>query len=595
MENRSVKEGSERQESMKRNAVASAREGRKKLPLPIGISDFKEIVSKYYYIDKTLLIRDFLDTIPKVSLFTRPRRFGKTLNMDMLRVFFEKTDENTSIYFQDKKIWDCGPEYQRHQGKYPVIFLTFKDVKFDKWEDTIQKIRTLFQIEFSRHSILAESTRCSEFERNSYQKMVKGEAGIVELTQALFLLSSMLHKHYETAPILIIDEYDTPIQQGYMRNYYDQIILFMRNLFSGGLKDNPHLAYGFLTGILRVAKESIFSGMNNLKENSILDERYREYFGFTREEVCFLLAYYEREDRYEEICQWYDGYLFGGAEIFNPWSVVNYMDAGCSPRAFWQTTGSNDIIRDIVSEWAPEVQENLLRLMEGETISTYIDTSVIYPEIRQDPSSLYSFLLMAGYLKPERRENDSEGNLVCDVAIPNKEIFLVYEKEILSALSGFISRSSAAAIQQAMIRQDISALQKHLDQFLKQTISTFDTGSESFYQGLMLGIYAIMNNQYQIRSNREAGDGRYDIRMCPYDRRLPGILVELKVLRDKKSEGSRVTKRLKLLAETALTQIRDREYARELWEMEVSQIMCIGIAFHKKQVELISSMVPKSR
>lgn len=340
----------------RRNVISG---NRTKLPLPIGVSDFRELVRNYYYVDKTLLIRDFLDTIPKVSLFTRPRRFGKTLNMDMLRVFFEKTEEDTSIYFQDKKIWECGTKYTRHQGKYTVIFLTFKDVKFDSWEDTWKKMRTLLQMEFSRHGELETSERCSRFERDYYQKVVNGQAEVVELTQALSALSSMLHAHYGEAPILIIDEYVTPIQQGYMRDYYDSVILFMRNLFSGGLKDNPHLAYGFLTGILRVAKESIFSGMNNLKENSILEERYSRYFGFTKEEIHAMLAYYEQTGQYEEICAWYDGYVFGTTEIFNPWSVINYMDEGCYPRAFWQSTGSNDIIRDIVSQATPEIRENL--------------------------------------------------------------------------------------------------------------------------------------------------------------------------------------------------------------------------------------------
>lgn len=561
-----------------------------KRPLPIGVSDFKETVTKYYYIDKTQMIRDFLDTIPKVSLFTRPRRFGKTLNMDMLRVFFEKTEEDTSIFFLDKKIWTCGQRYRQYQGKYPVIFMTFKDVKFESWEETLEKIRTLLRMEFGRHGELAESDRCSQFEKEYYKQVVSGSVSAVELTQAFSVLSSMLHAHHGVAPILIIDEYDTPIQQGYMCDYYDVAILFMRNLFSGGLKDNPHLSYGFLTGILRVAKESIFSGMNNLKENSILDERYSEYFGFTKEEIRDMLAYYGKPEKFEEICEWYDGYVFGNTEIFNPWSVINYVDSGCFPKAFWQSTGSNDIIREVVANATPEMKENLQRLMGGESISTYVDTSVIYPEVKNNPSSITSFLLVAGYLKMIVKENTHDGNAICVVAIPNKEVFLVYEKEILSAMSDIIPQSSAIAIQQAIIQQDIPELQRQLELFLRQTISVFDTANESFYQGLMLGIYAIMNHLYQVTSNREAGDGRYDIQMQPYNRDLPGILIELKVLREKNVQQEKIQGKLEKLSKEALRQIDRKQYGYGMKDTGVTQIMKIGIAFYKKQVELVYRM-----
>ena len=255
------------------NAVVMNRSEKKK-PLPIGISDFKTATTDYCYVDKTLLIRDFLDSKPMVSLFTRPRRFGKTLNMDMLRVFFEKTQEDTSVYFKDKKIWRCGETYTKHQGKYPVIFLTFKDVKCLTWEDTFQKIRKLITLEFMRHAELEDSTMLSAYEREQYSRLASGSADEVDYQMGLQLLSLLLHKHYGKEAIVIIDEYDTPIQQGHSCSFYTEIVSFMRNFFSGGLKDNPHLAFGFLTGILRIAKESIFSGMNNLKTNSILDEDY---------------------------------------------------------------------------------------------------------------------------------------------------------------------------------------------------------------------------------------------------------------------------------------------------------------------------------
>ena len=410
-------------------------EGAKKKPLPIGISDFKEAVANYYYVDKTLMIRDFLDSIPKVSLFTRPRRFGKTLNMDMLRVFFEITEDDTSVYFQDKNIWKCGEKYTKHQGKYPVIFLSFKDVKFETWKETSDNIAHILSNEYNRHIEILERETCSDSDRKYFKQIVNRTATEQELTGALRELSRMLSQHYQKAPIIIIDEYDTPIQQGYTCDYYDKVILFMRNLFSGAFKDNRHLAYGFLTGILRVAKESIFSGLNNLKEHSIFDQRYSEYFGFTKGEIVEMLQYYGCQDKIDEITEWYDGYRFGRFDMFNPWSVINYLDDNCIPKAFWQATGSNDIIRQIVSEATPEIQEGLQALMRGEAVVTYVDTSVIYPEIRKNPLSIYSFLLMAGYLKLVEDDLISNMTSICNVSIPNKEIFCVYEKEILSAMS----------------------------------------------------------------------------------------------------------------------------------------------------------------
>ena len=264
----------------KRNSQSGSSTAVRK-PLPIGVSDYRDACSNYYYVDKTMLIKDFLDELPKVSLFTRPRRFGKTLNMDMLRTFFEKTEEDTSRYFRDKKIWYCGESYRRHQGKYPVIFLSFKDVKCSSWEETYEILKRLIAQEFRRHNALGSSSLLSKFEQEAFSRIATESANEIDLQMSLQTLTLFLHKHYGIAPIVIIDEYDTPIQQGHVGEFYDSVIGFMRNLFSGGLKDNPHLSYGFLTGILRVAKESIFSGLNNLKINSILDERYSEYFGFT--------------------------------------------------------------------------------------------------------------------------------------------------------------------------------------------------------------------------------------------------------------------------------------------------------------------------
>lgn len=538
-------------------------------PLPIGVSDFKSATTNYYYVDKTLMIRDFLDAKPMVSLFTRPRRFGKTLNMDMLRVFFEKTPKDTSVYFKDKQIWGCGEYYTKHQGQYPVIFLTFKDVKCSTWPDTFQKIKKTISLEFIRHEELENSTKLSSYEKEQYHLLAGENANEIDYQMSLQLLSLLLHKHYGKECIIIIDEYDTPIQQGHICDFYPKTINFMRNLFSGGLKDNPHLAFGFLTGILRVAKESIFSGMNNLKINSILDSDYSSYFGFTKNEVIEMLNYYGYENKYQEICDWYDGYSFGNTEIFNPWSVINYIANKCFPKAIWQSTGSNEIIGEIISNASNEINENLYKLLCGEKITTYIDTSVIYPEVQNNPYSIYSFLLVAGYLKVASIYPQYDGNFMCDVSIPNKEIAFVYEKEILNRTN---QNNISISIQQAIFSKDASKLQSLLEDFMLKSIYTIDGANESFYHGMMLGLCAILSNQYQIKSNRESGLGRFDIQLIPLAKGIPGFIFEFKYTKDTHID-------LDSLADLAIKQIEEKKYDTELLDAKVQSIVKIGIAF----------------
>lgn len=540
--------------------------------LPIGVSDFKLATTGYYYVDKTLMIRDFLDKKPMVSLFTRPRRFGKTLNMDMLRVFFEKTNEDTSVYFKDKQIWQCGDYYTRHQGQYPVIFLTFKDVKSMTWEETFQKIRRLISLEFIRHNELETSSVLTSYEKEQYQLLAGDSGDEVDCQMGLQLLSLLLHKHYGRECIIIIDEYDTPIQQGHTCNFYPEIVNFMRNFFSGGLKDNPHLAFGFLTGILRVAKESIFSGMNNLKTYSILDDGYSSYFGFTEKEVKDMLRYYGKDDKYNELSEWYDGYRFGNTEIFNPWSVINYISDNCFPKAFWQSTGSNEIIGEIIQTATPEITKDLYKLLCGEKIATYIDTGVIYPEVQNNPYSIYSFLLVAGYLKVANIYPQSDGNFMCDVAIPNKEITFVYEKEVLNRTN---QNSLAISISQAIFSKDTQKLQALLEDFMVKSISSIDGANEGFYHGMMLGLCAILGNRYKIRSNRESGLGRFDIQLMPLTKGMPGFIFEFKHTKDEHTD-------LSALADSALQQIEAKKYDTELRDNGVNSIISIGIAFRGK-------------
>ena len=548
--------------------------------LPIGVSDYVRAQAEYYYVDKTLLIKECLDQKPLVSLFTRPRRFGKTLNMDMLRVFFEISEEDTSKYFADKAIWKCGEEYRKHQGKYPVIFLTFKDVKYDSWEATVNKMRSLLQNEFGRHQELLSSNKLAEYEKVYFSKILNGEASVVDMTAALEQLSQMLAKHYEKAPIIIIDEYDTPIQEGYSKDFYDEIICFMRNFFSGAFKDNRNITYGFLTGILRIAQESIFSGLNNITVNSVMDDEYDEFFGFTASEVRTMLEYYGVADKEAELKDWYDGYLFGSTEIYNPWSVINYIARGCIPQAYWVNTGKNEVLEDVLAGATDDISERLYALLLGQTVVARIDQNVVYRSLAEEPANVYGLLLVAGYLKAPKKELQADGSYLCEVSIPNREIAAVYKSEILSHLMqiGAITRTTANMVAESLYANDIRKLQKAISEYMDKSICFYDAGAEGFYHGLTLGLVALLDNQYRIKSNRESGDGRYDISLLPREKKYPGIIMELKWKSGLEAE------KLEELSMEALSQIDAKRYDLELEEDGIDNVIKLGIAFSGKKV-----------
>lgn len=562
--------------------------GSGKKPLPIGISDYRTAVSGYYYVDKTLLIKDLLDYQPLVSLFTRPRRFGKTLNMDMLRIFFEKTKEDTSIYFKGTNIWAAGERYRRKQGRYPVIFLTFKDVKYNTWEETEINLYSVIQAEYKRHIYLLESDQITDVDKQYIEKMLQGTLDTALWAGTLANLSLFLDQHYGIAPVILIDEYDTPIQQGHLKGFYEDVIAFMRNFLSGGLKDNRHMSMAFMTGILRVAKESIFSGLNNLNVNSVLEKRYSEYFGFTEKEIIQLLKDYGQEDKLSEVKEWYDGYRFGNSEIYNPWSVLNYVDADFFPKTFWQSTGNNEIVGEIAGLASAEVLKELRSLLNGEAIDAYVDTAVVYPEVKKNPSSIYSFLLMAGYLTVQSEQPLHDGNSICKLCIPNKEITILYEKEILNKMEPALSASSAIVLQQTLLMGNMDRFQEELQEFIISTVSFHDTSTEGFYHGLMLGMSAIMNQYYELTSNREAGEGRYDVQLKPRTKEYPGFIIEIKAAPKNLEETADIDKELEKLALQGLEQIEKKQYAAELKKCGCGRIIQIGIAFYKKRCKVVS-------
>ena len=548
------------------------------LSCAVGNTSYMDVVKNSYYVDKTLLIRDLIDDQVPVILFTRPRRFGKTLALDMLKTFFEKTKEDTSIYFKDKQIWACGEKYQKMQGAFPVISITFKDAKFSDWASTFEAIKNVIRDEFMRHEEIFTSDSLNPVEQDYLSRMQSDELSDVEYTRALLNLGRMLEKHHQSKVVILIDEYDTPIRQGHSRSFYNEVITFMRNFMSGGLKDNSSLAFGVLTGILRVSKENLFSGLNNPIVNSVLDEKYSKYFGFTVDEVNTMAAYYGREAKLEELREWYDGYRFGSTEIYNPWSVANYFYNNCQAKPYWTNTSDNEIIREIMISLTPDIAENLFALLQGQTVQASLNMDVIYPRITDGTDTIFSFLLLAGYLKPVSDAVETEFGTFMELALPNKEIRRVYNTEILSWLRGTVDGNVMAGLEKALYLNDGKKLQEFLRKYMITCISCFDGAAEGFYHGMMLGLAAGMSSRYYIRSNRESGEGRFDLVLEPKVHSLPGVIMEFKATKDDAG--------LSASAAEALKQIEDKHYDTDMKDRGIKEIVKYGIAFAGKNVEI---------
>ena len=547
---------------------------RNKRALPIGNVNFKQIIADdIYYVDKTEMIRDIIDYKVPVSLFTRPRRFGKTLNMDMLRTFFEKTEQDNSIYFKNLKIWQYGEKYTTEQGKYPVIYLSLKEIKDNDWDETFKHLKDEIATEFLRHKPLQFLNVDDEIKFN---RITNKTADLSEFSDSLKFLSRVLAENFNSQVIIIIDEYDTPIQSGYINNFFKEVMSFMRNFFSGGFKDNLNLKFGFMTGILRVAKENIFSGLNNLRVYSILDNAFSQYFGFTELEVDEMVEYYGYTEKMPEIKEWYDGYIFGKSEIYNPWSVINCIDLDCQLTAHWVNTSSNDLIRKLISSANSDTIQNLQKLYDGKSIVMEIDTSVTYPELKNSINAVFSFLTISGYLKARCKISD-DGEMKCQITIPNKEIRTVYKREIIGNITDKYGESIGLQIGDALFAEDIEAFGRLLKRYMLQSMSFFDS-SEGFYHGLILGICAIMTGNYKVKSNRESGLGRFDIALFPIKKNIPGYIFELKLAKENDD--------LDNLAKIGLEQIEQKEYIAEFAEQKITEIQKIGIAFRGKETAL---------
>ncbi|RMH77979.1 MAG: AAA family ATPase [Calditrichaeota bacterium] len=560
--------------------------------LPVGYSDFQQVIEGgFYYVDKSLLIREILDHPAQVLLLPRPRRFGKTLNLSMLRYFFEKTGEDRSHLFQGLQIWQQGEEYIRHLGRYPVIFLTFKDIKERDWSSTLNKLRRVIQEEYSRHKRMGVSFPSGSEEAVFYERILSLQGEQPEFEDALKNLSAFLNRHYQQKVILLIDEYDTPIQSGYVNGYYEEVISFMRNLLSGGLKDNPYLEKGVITGILRVAKESIFSGLNNLAVFTLIRPEFSDKFGFTEEEVTRIGDELGLRDRLAEVERWYNGYIFGGRVIYNPWSLVNYfnsMDRLCYP--YWVNTSDNAVVEQLLTRGGRELREELESLIRGESIEKPVEENIVFPDLERREELLWSFLLFGGYLKYTHcYTEETAEQLRCRLAIPNREVRKIFIDFIDRWFEQRIAPQKLEHLLTALLTGDVETFEELLADFVENSLSVWDTGggeAEKVYQAFIVGLLLWLSDRYEVKSNRESGYGRYDVMLIPRDPAQVGIIMEFKRVNRRRQETPEQA------LEKAFEQIEARDYAAELRQRGIEHIRTLAVAFDGKQVWVRKREVP---
>jgi len=555
--------------------------------LTIGQSDFRNIIEDdRYYIDKTLIIKEILDNSADVLLIPRPRRFGKTLNLTTLRYFFETTYPNERIKRNNRKLFkglkiEKEAEFTEHQGKYPVIFLSFKSIKQLNFSNTLESIKRLITEEFRKHKYLLESKYLEKEEKEDFNKIIKEEADTETYANSLKFLSKLLYQYHNKKIILLIDEYDTPIHTAYAENYYSEMISFMKSFLGDGLKDNSYLKKGIITGILRIARESIFSGLNNLGVYSILKSEYSTFFGLTESETKDILKYYNLEDKYSEISKWYNGYLFGNKVIYNPWSILNYINSKDKLlEPYWINTSSNDIIKELVINSTAEVHQKIEKLIKGESIEELLIENTVFEEIEKNETALWSFLVFSGYLKAKFKRKE-HNKMVYDLSIPNMEVEYLYDIIISRWIEEKFNNTNLNNLLKALLKGDISEFEMYFNDFVISMLSYYDLGgdnSERVYQAFTLGLLVNLQGKYEIKSNRESGYGRYDIMIIPKDTSKKGVIIEFKKIVTAKQE----TKDTAL--DNALKQIEEKKYAQELRVRGVEDIIELGIVFDGKRV-----------
>ncbi len=560
-----------------------------KKALPIGVENFADIVkSDYYYVDKTIFIKELLDLKGKVNLFTRPRRFGKTLNLSMLRYFFEDTgdmemnSENKEL-FQGLKIMDAGESYTSQMGMYPVINLTLKSAKQEDFETAYYMMQTGIAAEFLRHRGMVEKgkEKLSPKEYERYMDIAEERADEKEVRNSLQLFCRCMHEITGKNTVILIDEYDVPLENSYFRGFYDKMVGFIRSLFESALKTNDYLQFAVITGCLRISKENIFTGLNHLNIVSILDKKYSEHFGFTEPEVLQMMSYYNVESRISSMKEWYDGYLFGNTEVYNPWSVIKflydlYSDVNAFPRPYWINTSSNDIIKDLIAKADRETKRQIETLLRGETLDIQVHEEVTYGDMESRGEYLWNFLYFTGYLTKEE-EYFKESSIYLKARIPNTEVKTIYQTTILGWMRQKIEKQDFRDLYRAMEDGNAEKMRDILGEQLFGTISFFDS-AENFYHGFLAGILSQSEN-YLVKSNRESGNGRSDIMVKSPSLRGRAFILELKV--------SDHIDDLEADAKEALCQIYEKNYMEELRAEGYKRIDCYGISFYRKDCEVL--------
>ena len=546
--------------------------------MPIGVDDFKEVREQYYFVDKTDFIRQLIDAHSKVTLITRPRRFGKTLIMSMLEYFFsiDRKKESQGL-FSGLSVEKSGTAYMNHLGAHPVIFISLKNVSGDTWESIVKSLGFALADLYRSFNYLSQSAVVDDSLKIYLQKVIYENATQDELAVSLLRLTTMLHQHYGKPVILLIDEYDAPIQQAWEQGFYEEGIRFMRQFLGSVLKTNSSLDFAVLTGVLRIAKESIFSGLNNLDVCSVMTDQYSDVFGFTADEVSEIASALQCSHMLPDIQAWYDGYHFGKEDIYNPWSVINFFDKQ-TLADYWVNTSGNAILRQMMKQTDEEQKEALLSLLHGDSVTAVIREGVIYDDIGENTDALYTMLLTTGYLTAIHKQSTFGGQL-CRLVIPNREVKDAYRAEVLERMRGRLAASSLLLMMENLVAGHVVPFSKTLERYIAYLVSSYDAANkESFYHGFLLGMTALFVPEYVVESNRESGYGRFDIAIFPKDTSKSGVLMEFKAA-DSESQ-------LEDKADEALRQIEEKQYSTEFEKRGISKIWKYGIAFFGKQVHV---------
>ena len=538
----------------------------------------KIITGDYFYVDKTLFIKELLDMKGEVNLFTRPRRFGKTLNMSMLRCFFEENPEKASRIFQGLNIMGAGEKYLDHMGKYPVIMISLKSMKQPSYELAFEMLKKALKGEFQRHwQSVSDSGRLTDADQRRYLRLRDLEGTEADYADALKFLSECLYRCTGRKTVILIDEYDVPLENAYFSGFYDRMTDTIRSLFESALKTNESLEFAAVTGCLRISRESIFTGLNNLKIMSVTSQACGEYFGFTPEEVRGMLDFYGIKENYETVRQWYDGYQFGNAEVYNPWSVINYVDScrlnkNSLPKPYWSNTSSNNIVRTLVEKADFSVKQEIEDLIEGKTIIKPIHEDITYEDMDSTQDNLWNFLFFTGYLK-KIREHQEEETIYMEMAIPNREVRYIYKNTVLRWFEKKVEKKELSPLYESILNGDTEKMEEILSENLMETISFYDY-QESYYHGFLAGMLKNIGN-YIVLSNRESGNGRPDILLKYPSVKGKAVILEIKV--------SKTYQGLEAKCREALRQIEEQKYEQALRQEGYSQILKYGVAFYRKE------------